>query len=320
MQDAITLVTGATGFVGGHLLDRLADHGRVVAWHRPGGQPPDRGRAVTWQAVDVTDWASVSAAVLEAAPQRVFHLAGAPSVASSWRNPVPHLRTNVLGTHHLLRAVRDLPMPCRVLVVSSAQVYQPDDEPLPEDAPLEPVNPYGFSKLAEDQLALRAAEDDGLDVVVARPFNHAGPGQSAEFAIPNFARQIARIEAGRSEPRLRVGNLEARRDLTDVRDVVEAYVRLMDGAVSGRAYNVCSGRAWRMADLLHELLQMAHVRIEVDTDTAYLRPNDVAIVQGDGSRIRTELGWTPTIRVEQTLRDTLEWWRGRVGDEPHETT
>lgn len=307
-----TLVTGATGFVGGHLLDRLAGTGPVVAWYRPEGRPPDLDRDVDWLAVDLFDRAAVARALDEVAPAWIYHVAGAPQVDTSWQNVVPHLRANALATHHLLDAVRQLDRPCRVLVVSSSQIYQMTDEPISEETALLPATPYGLSKLAQDQLALRACHEDGLDVVLARPFNHAGPGQSPAFAIPSFARQIASIEAGLAKPEIRVGNLETRRDLTDVRDVVEAYVRLMSSAPRGRPYNICSGRAWRIRDLLDELLQFAQTSVKVDVDETRLRPNDVPVVQGDATRIRAELGWSPKIRVEQTLLDTLNYWRAEV--------
>jgi GDP-4-dehydro-6-deoxy-D-mannose reductase len=306
-----TLVTGATGFVGGHLLDRLADE-PVVAWYRPDGTPPDLNRRVDWMPVDLIDRAAVTRALDEIAPGRIYHVAGAPQVDTSWQNVVPHLRANALGTHFLLEGVRRLPDPCRVLVVSSSQVYQMTDEPISEETPLLPASPYGLSKLAQDQLAQRACQEDGLDVLLARPFNHAGPGQSPAFAIPSFARQIARIEAGLAPPEIRVGNLETRRDLTDVRDVVNAYVSVMAAAPRGRPYNVCSGRAWRIRDLLDELLHLAQTRVTVEIDQARLRPNDIPVVQGDATRIRAELGWAPKIRVEQTLRDTLDYWRAQV--------
>lgn len=307
-----TLVTGATGFVGGHLLDRLVDRAPLVAWYRPGGQAPDPARHLDWRPVDLLDAGAVLRAMDEEPPSWIFHVAGAPQVATSWQTVVPHLRTNLLGTHHLLQAVWRVNPSCRVLVVSSAQIYQVSDEPIGEDAPLVPPNPYGLSKLAQDQLALRDATEHDLDIVVARPFNHAGPRQSPAFAVPNFARQIAWIEAGLVAPRIRVGNLDTRRDMTDVRDVVEAYDGLMARAERGRPYNICSGRAWRIGDLLDELCHLSRVPIATEPDPSLLRPNDVPVVQGDASRIRAEIGWTPRIPVEQTLSDTLEWWRGEV--------
>ena len=303
------LVTGATGFAGGHLLDTLTDHAPVVAWYRPEGRPPDATRHLDWRPVDLLDAAAVADGIEEAAPHAIYHVAGAPQVDTSWGNVVPHLRTNLFGTHHLLDAVKQHGHPCRVLVVSSAQVYQLSDEPLDENAPLIPPSPYGLSKLAQDLLATRAAQHDQLDVVIARPFNHAGPRQSSAFVVSSFARQIARIEAGLEPPVISVGNLDTRRDMTDVRDVVEAYVLMMRDAPAGRPYNICSGRAWKIGDLLEELLHFARQTITITVDERRLRPNDVPVVQGDASRIRAELGWEPKIPVEQTLSDTLEWWR-----------
>jgi GDP-4-dehydro-6-deoxy-D-mannose reductase len=317
MTPGPTLVTGAAGFAGSHLLDRLADHAPLVAWCRPGGRCPDESRHLDWHAVDLLDAESVRVNLETIAPARIYHLAGAAHVDSSWASVVPHLRTNVLGTHHLLEAVRASRRPCRVLVVSSAQIYQRSDDPIGEDAPLVPNNPYGLSKLAQDQLALAAVRDDGLDVVIARPFNHAGPRQSPAFAVASFARQIARIEAGLDPPELRVGNLDARRDVTDVRDVVDAYVRLMEGAPAGRPYNICSGRAWRIGDLLDELRQLARTPVAIEVDESRLRPLDIPVIQGDATRLHADLDWWPRIPVEQTLQDTLTWWRGEVS---HEST
>jgi GDP-4-dehydro-6-deoxy-D-mannose reductase len=312
MSAMTTLVTGATGFVGGHLLDRLAGEPPVVAWYRPEGTAPDLARQVDWLAVDLLDRASVARALEESTPARIYHVAGAPQVDASWQNVVPHLRNNALATHYLLDSVRQAAFPCRILVVSSSQVYQMTDEPISEETPLLPTSPYGLSKLAQDQLAQRASQEEGMDVVIARPFNHAGPGQSPAFAIPSFARQIARIEAGLAPPEIAVGNLDTRRDLTDVRDVVNAYVSMMRSAPRGRPYNICSGRAWRIGDLLEELVHFAQVKVRVVVDESRLRPNDVPVVQGDATRIRSELGWAPKITVEQTLRDTLDYWRGQV--------
>jgi GDP-4-dehydro-6-deoxy-D-mannose reductase len=319
MAAGVTIVTGATGFAGAHLLACLGDRAPIVAWGRPGGRPAAAGTHAAWEWVDLTRRDQVTDAVRAARPSRIYHVAGAPNVADSWSEPVAHLAVNALGTHHLVDAVRLAAVPCRILVVSSAQIYRPSDEPIDEDAPMGPSNPYGLSKLAQDQLSLRAARDEGLDVVVARPFNHIGPGQQAGFAVSSFARQIARIERGLDSPEMRVGNLEARRDITDVRDVVRAYVRIMERGETGRAYNVCSGRSWRIRDLLHEMLQLSGAAIDVSIDSTRFRPNDVPTVQGDGSRIRAELGWTPTLRVEQSLADTLSWWRRELGQERPES-
>jgi GDP-4-dehydro-6-deoxy-D-mannose reductase len=309
-QGSTILVTGATGFVGRHLLDRLASgSSSILGWHRPGGQAPDAARRVEWHAVDLTDREAVSRAIAATRPDCVYHLGGSPVVGSSWSNVTPYLRANVLGTHHLLDAVRRGGRPCRVLVVSSAQIYQPSGSPLAEDAALVPANPYGLSKLAADQLALAAAREDGLDVLLARPFNHTGPGQAASFAVPAFAKQIALIEAGRMPPTISVGDLSTRRDFTDVRDVVRAYERMMDAAVPGRPFNIASGQAWKIGDLLDELVRLASTAVRLQQDPARLRPNDTPLVQGDASRIRAELGWSPQIAMVTTLRDTLDWWR-----------
>ena len=313
MLSGTTLVTGATGFAGSHLLDKLADHAPLIAWYRPKGHAPDPNRHLDWRAVDLLDAAEVRQAFNEAMPSQIFHIAGAPQVASSFRSAVEHLQTNVIGTHNVLEAVRRSARPCRVLVVSSAQVYQAGDEPIDETAPLIPATPYGFSKLGQDRLAERAYTDDGLDVVIARPFNHAGPRQTQAYAVSSFARQIARIEAGLEPPELFVGNLDTRRDMTDVRDVVDAYIALMLHAPAGRPFNICSGRAWRIGDLLDELLHVARVPIRVRVDSDRLRPSDMSIVQGDASRIRSEIGWMPRIPVERMLSDTLEWWRSQTG-------
>ena len=260
----ITLVTGARGFAGSHLVDRLLPRERVAGWHRPGAPPPSRP-GLDWHPVDVTDRAAVRAALETLRPSRIYHLAGASRVDTSWSNAAPHLEINVRGTHYLLEAVRELHLSCRVLVVTSALVYKPSEDPLTEDHPLVPVSPYGVTKLAEDQLALRAAWESGLDVVVARPFNHVGPRQDIYFSVPSFARQIARIESGLAAPEIRVGNLESRRDLTDVRDTVAAYVRLMESGVAGRPYNVCTGTAFRIRDVLDRLVRLSTVSVSITT-------------------------------------------------------
>lgn len=312
MSHPTTLVTGASGFAGGHLLDRIAGRETITGWHRPSTATPTRWPNVSWRGVDLLDRAGVSREIAALKPSRIYHIAGAPHVDQAWRDVRPHLEANVLGTHHLLDAVRQLDAPCRVLVVTSAMIYQASDTPVTEDTPLVPSTPYGVSKLAQDQLALRAAADDGLDVVVARPFNHAGPRQDPGFVISSFARQIASVEAGLNRPELVVGNLDAERDFTDVRDVVGAYERLMANGRPSTPYNICSGRAIRVGDLLDQLVQLARLKIDVAIDQSRLRPSDTPRIVGDATRIRTDVGWMPEIPIARLLEDTLEWWRGQV--------
>ncbi len=308
-----TVVTGANGFVGRHLTTALRGADvttSLIEWHRRvAATTAETGRV---RSVDILDRDAVRRAVAEDCPARIFHLAGAPHVGNSWRDALPTLEVNVRGTHHLLEAVRHEHPTCRVLIVTSGMIYRAGADALDEQAPLVPSNPYGLSKLAQDQLARIATTDEGLDVVVARPFNHIGPGQDPSFAVASFSRQIALIEAGMLPPQLRVGNLDARRDLTDVRDVVAAYRQIMDSAPSGSAFNVCSGRAHRIGDLLDGLLRQAQVPIAVETDPDRMRPSDIPLLLGSHTTLTRTLGWTPTIPIETTLTDTLTWWRAEV--------
>jgi GDP-4-dehydro-6-deoxy-D-mannose reductase len=306
-----TLVTGAAGFAGSHVLDLLAPQGAdVVAWHRPGGSPPSTERSVRWQAVDVLDRLSVRQAIQEIQPRAVYHCAGAAHVGQAWNATTTTLATNVLGTHHLIEALRDFTPDAHVLNTSSALVYTPSAAPLDEQHPLVPTSPYGLSKLAQELLG--GGNANGPFVHIARPFNHFGPRQNPSFAGSGFARTIALIEAGRMRPEIQVGNLEPLRDLTDVRDTVRAYQLILERGTPGRPYNVCSGRPIKVGHLLDMMLRRAHVSIRVVVDPERYRPNDSPIVQGNPARIREELGWTPKIPVEQTIEDLLAFWRERT--------
>ncbi|RPJ63188.1 MAG: NAD-dependent epimerase/dehydratase family protein [Acidobacteria bacterium] len=312
------LVTGAAGFVGSHLLDRLP-HGdaRIVGWRRPGESlpPAPTGTACEWMEVDILDRAAVEAAVAAKPPAMVCHLAGVAHVGHSWDRAAHTLAVNVLGTHHLLSAVAAVAPACRVLIAGSALVYRPQDRALSEDDPLGPVSPYGLSKLAQEMAAVQAFAESGLPVVVTRSFNHIGPRQDPSFSTASFARQIARIEAGLAPPAVQAGNLDARRDLTDVRDTVEAYRALLARGQPGRVYNVCRGVAYRVGDILEGLRAQARVPIEIRTDAALLRRHDVPLMLGSGARLERELGWTPRIPIERTLADILEFWRAAVAAE-----
>ncbi len=305
------LVTGAAGFAGSHLIDLLARGGAsIVAWHRPGGSPPRDGAAARWEAVDLLDRAQVQAAIDRARPAAVYHCAGAAHVGRAWDSTAPTFATNVRGTHHVLQAIERAGIAARVMVPSSALVYASADQALTEEHPLRPSSPYGLSKLAQEMLAIKA--NSALAVTIARPFNHVGPRQDPHFAASGFARRIADIERGGWAPEMAVGNLDARRDLTDVRDTVRAYQLILERGRPGRPYNVCSGTAITIRELLDRLIARARVPVEVKIDPARYRPNDTPLLLGDPRRLRDELGWTPEIPIEQTLDDLLEYWRNKT--------
>jgi GDP-4-dehydro-6-deoxy-D-mannose reductase len=317
---AATLVTGAAGFAGSHLLELLAAQppGRLVAWRRPSGTRAAAGESwaerpgasVDWQDVDLLDKLGVERALDSVRPSVVYHCAGAAHVGRAWHLTEPTFATNVRGTHHLIEGLRACACTAtRVLIPSSSLVYGAADGPLTEDHPLQPASPYALSKLAQELVGVE--NFGGPSVLVARAFNHIGPRQDPLFAASGFARRIADIEAGRWKPEIQVGNLDARRDLTDVRDTVRAYQSIVERGQPGRAYNVCSGRAVAIREVLDMLLSRARVPIQIVDDPPRHRPNDQPIVVGDPTRIRTELGWRAEIPLEKTLDDLLESWRGQ---------
>lgn len=308
------LVTGATGFAGGHLVEHLIGTGAsVVAWRNPSGQAPPGARAgVTWAAVDVTDPDAVAQALSDRPLSAVYHCAGMADVHSAWTHAARALRVNALGTRALLSGLERAGLDVPVLVIGSALVYRPSAGALTEESPIGPSSPYGLSKLAQEMLAAEAVL---TRVVIARPFNHAGPRQSIAYVTSSFARQIAEAEAGERPPVLRVGNLDARRDITDVRDTVRAYTRLLERGRPRTPYNVCRGEAYRVGDLLDILLRRARVPIVVEADPARLRPSDSPVVLGSAARIRAETGWESRIPIEQTLDDLLAYWRDALSRE-----
>jgi GDP-4-dehydro-6-deoxy-D-mannose reductase len=302
------LLTGAAGFAGSHLLDLLRRDGRpIVAWHKPDGPPPARD-GVTWEAVDLLDAETVRRSIARIQPGMVYHCAGAAHVGRSWDDTTSTLSVNVRATHHLLDALERTGVAARVLIPSSALVYAPADRALVEDDLLQPASPYGVSKLAQEMLGWRGA--NGVRAGVARAFNHVGPRQDPLFVASGFARRIADIEQGRWEPQISVGNLDARRDLTDVRDTVRAYKLILEHGEPGRPYNVCTGRAVVIRDLLDMLIARARVPVTVTVDPKRYRPNDAPLLLGDPSRLQRELGWQPEIPLEQSLDDLLAYWRG----------
>ena len=302
------LVTGAAGFAGSHVIQALGRKD-VTGWTHHAAPPDEIANLASWDRVDLLNRSEVQKAIARLKPSAVIHCAGAPNVAHSWRDTLTPLSANVLATHHLFDALRRTAVSCRVVIVGSAEVYAPSTAALTEQSPIAPSNPYGISKLAQEQLAFRAAREDGVDVIVTRSFNHTGPRQSAAFAAPNMARQIAMIEAGVAEPVIKTGNLEARRDVTDVRDVARAYIALLERGAPSTAYNVASGTVRAMRSVLDALVARARVKLRIETDAALMRPIDKPMVLGDATRLREATGWRPEVPFEQTLDDLLNYWR-----------
>jgi GDP-4-dehydro-6-deoxy-D-mannose reductase len=308
------LVTGAAGFVGTHLLDVLCVRDSpVIGWRRPSVPHPNPSPLATWLDVELLDRSAVARALADARPSAVYHLAGAAHVAQSWANTRETYEANVLATHNLFEALRALEMKPRVLVTGSATIYRSQPRPLIEDDELLPGSPYATSKLAQEMLARRAWEEDQLPTIIARSFNHVGPGQDPSYVASSIARQIALIEAEQAPPILSMGNLEPRRDMTDVRDTVRAYVVMMDRARPGVVYNVSSGHAVTIGELAPTFIARARRPVSIVQDPARFRPNDQPLLVGDHTRLTTDTGWRPEIPFEETVDDLLEYWRAQIG-------
>ncbi len=309
------LVTGAGGFVGRHLAMALHGQGAVVHGIGLGEAPelPD-GVLASWRGVDLADREAVIEALLEVRSGVVFHLAGQASAARSFTEPVETFRANVGGTWNVLEAAREAVPHARILVVGTSEVYGPSapGTRTSESAPFAPVSPYALSKAVAERCAEAWGRQHGMEVVRTRSFGHTGPGQHPQFALPSFARQLAAIERGEAEPVLHVGNLDVVRDLSDVRDVAQAYLALMERGKAGNAYNVCRGEGVKLADVVTRLVASARVPVRIEVDPARLRPADVPHLVGDPTAIERDTGWRATTPLETTLADVLEEWRGRV--------
>ena len=317
------LITGITGFVGGHLAELLAQSGDEVAGCSPNGKWLDaelNDRAgqygIAVAACDLREPESVARLVKATRPEQVYHLAAMANPAECLRWPDEAFRVNVEGTRNLYNAIVQCDAAARVLLVSSSYVYgkaRPEDLPLAESAPLHGRgHPYADSKLEAERLADEFGPR-GLEVVCVRPFNHAGPRQRVHM-IAEWARQIAAIEAGQREPRLRHGNLATRRDWTDVRDVVRAYQLLIAGGAPGAVYNLGSGVSRSGREILDRLQNLASVPIEAVSDERLMRRDDAPDMIADASRLRAATGWKPECAIETTLLDALSYWRRHGGD------
>jgi GDP-4-dehydro-6-deoxy-D-mannose reductase len=313
------LVTGVTGFAGSHLVDYMLtrDDCEIFGIQRWRSRTENIEHFVDRISIlecDLRDASSVRDTLEKVRPDWIFHLAAQSFVPTSWIAPTESLMTNVLGQLNIFEAVRRLGLSCRIQLACSSEEYgmvYENELPIRETNPLRPLSPYAVSKVTQDYLGYQYWMSWKVDSVRTRGFNHEGPRRGPVFVASDFAKQIADIERGRRAPVLHVGNLDARRDFTDVRDMVRAYWLALEKCEPGEVYNICSGSAWRIGDLLDRLLAMAKTKIEVKQDPARLRPSDVPVLLGDYSKFHAATGWKPTIPFEQTLADMLDYWRAR---------
>jgi GDP-4-dehydro-6-deoxy-D-mannose reductase len=302
------LVTGHTGFVGRTLFDAQA-RDEIV--------PPGWRLAALPEGLDIRDPA-LAGLLREQAPDAVLHLAAATSVDDSFRDPDACFDVNFRGTLNVLRSLRDARFAGRLLYVSSGDCYGALPEavlPVPETTPLRPRNPYAVSKVAAEALCYQWSQTEAMDVVIARPFNHIGPGQDERFAVASFCAQIARIGEGRAAPVVHAGNLHVSRDFSDVRDVLRAYFALLERGVRGEAYNVATGREVVLRDVLDRALALSGIDATVEVSAARQRPSEQLRVAADIGKIGRDTGWSPRIPLDRTLEETLQFWRKRVHDE-----
>ena len=315
------LITGITGFAGSHLADYLLAEQpgvEVFGTHRWRSRRDNIAHLdgkVTLVEGELHDYTSMHHALETTRPDLIFHLAAQSFVPTSWRAPAETIATNINGQTYLFEAVRALGLDPTIQIACSSEQYGlvlPDEVPIKETNPLRPLSPYAVSKVGQDALAYQYFQSYGLKTVRTRGFNHTGPRRGEVFVTSNFARQVARIEAGQQEPVLKVGNLEPVRDFLDVRDMVRAYWLAATRGKPGEVYNIATGTGVTIRSMLEQLLSMATVKVEVQTDPARLRPSDVGVLIGDSSKFRADTGWEPRIPFAQTLRDLLDYWRGRL--------
>lgn len=310
-------MTGATGFAGSHLVKNLVTAGHEIfslVHEATSHQPLQQDEHVTPIPGDLLDLGSLETAVTQAKPDIVYHLAGQAYPARSWQQPGLTLAVNSVGTANLLQAVVGYGRP-RVLIVTSAEIYgeiQPEDLPITEQTPPAPNHPYGVSKWAAGLLVPLYWERYQLPVVEARPFNHIGPHQALGFVVPDFASQLAEIQVRQRSNQMMVGNLEAMRDFTDVRDVVRAYELLTDKGESGETYLICSGQPVRIETILQKLIDIAGIEVVIEQDPDRMRPSDTSCLYGSYAKLEAQTGWQPRFSLEASLRDILADWAERV--------
>ena len=312
------LITGIAGFVGSHLAELLVGKNYEVLGICLACESLENishlKKEMRLFHSDVTDFNDLNKLVKRTNPDEIYHLAAFSSVGKSFEKPLKTLEVNLQGTANLLEILRNSKRKVKLLLVGSADVYgkvEKKDLPIKETLPFNPISPYGASKACADILAYQYFNSCGVNVIRARSFNHTGPRQAKRFVIPDFASQIAEIEKGYTKPFLKVGNTEAERDISDVRDIVNGYYLLMKKGKLGEAYNLCSGKAYKIKYLLDYLLNLSEKEIKVVPSQNRKRPTDIPILLGGNSKIKKEVGWKPKIPIIKTLKDTLDFWRGR---------
>jgi GDP-4-dehydro-6-deoxy-D-mannose reductase len=313
------LITGITGFAGSHLADYCLERGGIdvygiIRWRSRTENIEHLQKRVKFVECDLRDASSTRDVIGQIRPDYIFHLAAQSFVPTSWHAPTESLTTNVIGQLNIFEAVRKIELDTRIQIACSSEEYgmvAPNELPITEDSPLRPLSPYGVSKVGQDLLGYQYYMSYKMDIVRTRGFNHTGPRRAPVFVVSDFARQIVEVERGQRDPVLNVGNLDAERDFTDVRDMVKAYYLSLEKGKSGEVYNICSETSWKIQKMLDKLLSLSAVRIEVKTDPSRLRPSDVPRLLGDCTKFKRDTGWKPEIPFEKTLQDMLDYWRDR---------
>ena len=315
------LITGITGFAGSHLADLCLARKNVELFGIIRWRSRTENIEHIWDKVkliecDLRDATSTRDAIEEIRPEYIFHLAAQSFVPTSWNAPTESLVTNIIGQLNVFEAVRKIKLACRIQIACSSEEYgmvYAGEIPIRETNPLRPLSPYAVSKVGQDMLGYQYYMSYKMDVVRTRGFNHTGPRRPAIFVCSDFAKQIVDIERGLREPVIRVGNLEARRDFTDVRDIARAYWLALEKGKPGEVYNLCSGTSYRIREVLDMLLALSGVRVDVKQEASRLRPSDVPHLEGDNGKFGADTGWKPEIPFERTLRDLLDFWRNNPG-------
>jgi len=302
------LITGGTGFVGGHLIQFLRSRAVEIAVLASSPPPPSPG-GLSYYKVDVRNADGVRSVVREVCPTQIYHLAGISVVAESWSNPRLTYDVNVFGAYNLFEAGMSLPSPPRILNVSTSQLYASSPLPLTEDSAIRPQNPYAASKAMAELIALQYCKSSTGGIITARAFNHTGPGQATSFVLPRIAEQFAQIRLGKRPPVITLGNINVKRDFTDVRDVVRAYSMLLEKGKVGEVYNVCRGYTIGLEDILEKFQSLTDIQIEIETDPNEVRVGEVTEICGDAAKICAATGWIPQIPPEKTISDLLDYWQ-----------